>query len=66
MKRYGTVLVFKKGVKKHDIEKALRSIAHVLQPDYFLKRDAKSYLQYAPYRVEEYDDKLGGPVWYLP
>jgi len=65
MKRHGTVLVFKKTATKKDIDAALKSISYVLEENYHLTKSKSGYT-HIPFRIEEFDDEIGGPVWYLP
>jgi len=61
MKRYGAVLVFKKGAKPAKIAEAIGKLARegVL--------DTKYYLDGTPHAlIREFDDADGGPVWYIP
>lgn len=57
MERRGCVLVFKKDATKKEIKEALKTIEHVVDLDYW----SKDYDH-----IETFDDKYGGPVWYLP
>ena len=68
MKRFGSVLVFKRGVTKKQAEAALKKIQDVLADDYWIKDfDIKTgHGEKAKFIVNEFDDKWGGPVWYLP
>ena len=66
MKRYGTVLVFDRGASKKDIRRALNKISNVLEENRCIISCKGGTYKRADYRIEEFDDKLGGPVWYLP
>lgn len=80
MKRHGAVLVFKKGVTPAKAAKALAKLADVLDvpedtPLLVTGRVRKDGTQVATFGckpfafkdlVEEFDDELGGPVWYIP
>ena len=61
MKRYGTVLVFKKHLSKKQIEDSLKKIQEILDSCSIDKEFKR-----VPFTVNEYDDTLGGPAWYLP
>ena len=80
-KRFGTVLVFKKGVSKQQAAQALAQLAAVV--DFPTKafdyvpipgRDPRGARQTKMVErafkhedaVREYDDECGGPVWYIP
>ena len=65
-KRYGTLLVFKEGVSKSEIEKAMETLVDsgVLDERHFCKPQAKPV--FTPYIINEYDDEYGGPAWYIP
>lgn len=58
MKRLGTILVFKPGVTKEKVAAMLIELADAGLIDVTLTK--------LPLRVHEFDDKDGGPVWYLP
>ena len=60
----GTVLVFKKGTTPEEARAAIEKIADVLSPDYFIGPGP----DYKPVqcRLEEFDGRCGGPVWYIP
>lgn len=72
MKRLGTVLRFKPGVTRAEADKALVGLTDLLEPCWLAERFEGGGYDYektrydAPYRLEEYDDKWGGPVWYIP
>jgi len=60
-KRYGTVLVFKEGVDKERIHRALRALSFkgILDPE--VDKDViedKALIRFDP--------KFGSPVWYIP
>jgi hypothetical protein len=59
MKRYGTVLVFKKGITAKQAADALAKIKDVIDLDGYVRKGIED-------RVQEYDDRYGGPVWYIP
>lgn len=59
MKRYGTVFSFKKGVTAKQAAEALAKIADVIDLDGYVDPKIEA-------RVKEYDDRYGGPVWYIP
>ena len=67
MKQLGTVLVFKAGVSKEAATAALKSIAPLLDDGYAAEFDpvAKKY-QRRRFALHEFDNKYGGPVWYVP
>jgi hypothetical protein len=64
MTRYGTVLVFKSGVSKKQAAQALEKIRDVLQDDYCCEDWTSD--ERVPFIVHEFDDEMGGPVWYIP
>jgi len=57
MKRFGSVVVFKPEVTKEQAREALQKIKEVID---------WSYVNGEAPRVHEFDDKMGGPVWYTP
>lgn len=68
MIRYGTVLVFREGVTKEQAAEALLRLQNVVDfggtvwnPEYGNPR-YKTPFDF----IEEFDDKQGGPVWYIP
>lgn len=64
MKRYGTVLTFAPGVSASQANAALKKFVDenpgLLAKDYFFGNSTNEF------RLEEFDDKYGGPVWYIP
>lgn len=70
--RLGTVIVFKKGVTKAQALAALSALNDVVEPgrwiDYPEKNGRPNYSTPIPvtYRIEEFDEDTGGPVWYVP
>ena len=66
MKRRGSVLVFKRGVTKKQAEVALRKIQDVLQENYHIKYDRCDKPVRCSFVVNEFDERDGGPVWYIP
>ena len=70
MKRFGTVLVFKRGVTKREAEEALEKIRDVLTEDYWIDQGnpklENGMYNHVPFNVHEFDDEMDGPVWYLP
>ena len=68
MKRYGTVLVFKAGITSKEATEAINKIADVLD----LPKEAWDWetTRKRPYElidgIHEFDDEIGGPVWYIP
>lgn len=48
---YGTLLTFRPGTTEKEIKEALAKLAHLLDHE--------------P-RVQKYDDRYGGPVFYIP
>ncbi len=62
MNAIGTVLVFKPEVSKEEATKALEGLADFLQPNWIDDKGVSNQ----PFRLEEFDDEYGGPVWYLP
>lgn len=60
MKQYGTVLVFKPGLSKEEIEKRLRELNDIIDND-----GPASTLSGKP-DVHSFDSSWGGPVWYVP
>jgi len=65
MKRFGTVLVFKRGVTKKQAEEALQKIQDILD-DHRHGREVDGKWVNNLFHINEFDDKMGGPVWYLP
>jgi hypothetical protein len=63
--RLGAVLVFREGVSKADAEAALACIQKFLEPSYSFQ-PSSGYVQTPVPAVREYDDDIGGPVWYIP
>ncbi len=57
MKRYGTVLVFKPGIEREEIQEALEDMVGLLDGDCWLEQTPP---------INEFDDQYGGPVWYIP
>lgn len=53
-KQFGTVLVFKQGLTKEEIEARLRQIADIVDEDY------------RQTTVHSFNPDWGGPVWYVP
>lgn len=53
MKRFGTVVTFKPGVTKEEAVNAIKKLA-----------EAGVVVEWPT--VREFDDKYGGPVWYIP
>lgn len=81
MNRLGTVLVFKSGVPRERIAEAIKSIADVIGPDYHLSpaklaeygsRAANAVTREDAVTgepltlVNEFNERDGGPVWYIP
>ena len=66
MKRLGSVLVFKRGVSKKQAEVALRKIQDVLQEKSHIKYDEHDRPVRCSFVVNEFDERYGGPVWYIP
>jgi len=67
MRRYGTVIVFKKGVTKKQAEKALAKLEDSGVVEVNEWQDPYTYDTMHTPMVESYDDKYGsGPVWYIP
>lgn len=64
-KRLGTVLVFKPGVNAAKAAAALRKLDDVLADDYFLGGHG-GRSDPATFKLNEFDDERGGPVWYVP
>ena len=66
MKRLGTVLVFKPGVTKDRARQALLQVRDVVEGGEkwsgFLNEPDQARRPW----VEEYDDRDGHPVWYVP
>ncbi len=56
-KRLGTVLVFKAGVTRAEVDAALAKLASVIDPDYYIAKKPP---------VNEFNPDHGGPVWYVP
>lgn len=54
-KRLGTVLVFRAGTTKSQAEEAIRHLRQFLDPEMRLSGT-----------IREFDDRDGGPVWYVP
>ena len=65
MKRYGTVLVFKREVSAEEIQEALEKIAGVLDDGYWLE-PGQNLGRTVAFRLEEFDGEEGGPAWYIP
>lgn len=80
MIRLGTVLVFKEGVSTEEAAAALAQIAEVLDlpdttyvyRDEFCPKRRRTVCRQSkrPHEiadeVREFDEALGGPVWYIP
>jgi len=60
MKRLGTVLVFMEGVSRKEAVEALRKIESLLE------HSPNHPMLDIPSKVREFDDNVGGPVWYIP
>ncbi len=60
MKRFGTVLVFRQGVLKKQALDALRRLNDVLE-DPIEGHDEAEFKW-----IRTFDDRDGGPVWYVP
>jgi hypothetical protein len=60
MKRHGTVVVFKKGTTRKQAAKALEQIREVLDIGYHFG------VRHIGDLVRDFDDDVGGPVWYIP
>lgn len=67
-KRFGAVLQFKEGVERAEAVRALRQLKDLLDlPDtVFDYETGKSRPITGKDIVREYDDNMGGPVWYIP
>ncbi len=63
MQRFGTVLTFKEGVTREEAVEALRKIEDVLKLSDFWKDRGEDPLER---NIHDFDDKYGGPVWYIP
>lgn len=63
--KYGTVLVFKKGFSKEKIQNLLNTPAllEALEKCWLGSGEGKDYV---PYRLNKFEEKWGGPVWYIP
>ena len=74
-KRFGSVIVFKKGVTKAQAAKALATLAAVVD----FPEKVYEYPRVGPrqvkqvevpftheHAVHDFDDEHGGPVWYIP
>jgi len=77
MKRFGTVLKFKKGVTREQAAQALAKISDLIELRKSVVEMPKgrtvARLEHCIERpatindeVHEYDDEYGGPVWYIP
>ena len=70
MKRYGAVVTFPPGMSKEEAGFALAGMAlqgHIENPARPAVKDHKGKEVYpASNGVEEYDDDVGGPAWYIP
>lgn len=79
MKRLGAVLVFRTGVDREKAAKALEAMKDLLElpdtahePVYFTQNGQKR-VRYNPvphdikkHLLQEFDDRFGSPVWYIP
>lgn len=58
MKRIGAIVVFKSGVTEEQAREALRKIKDLVDPTYYVGFEAPP--------INVYDDRFGGPTWYIP
>lgn len=75
-RRHGTVLVFREGASEQEIRNAMALLVKtgILDEDYHLEypKSANGGEDYSrrsypvPYRLETFDEEVGGPVWYVP
>lgn len=67
MKQFGTVLVFKEGVTKDEIQTALGKLSPMLDKCWLPENPglARAGITVG-YRLHEFDPQRGGPVWYIP
>lgn len=67
MQRFGTVIVFKPEVTKEQAAEALHKIIELIdETQWWPTPSGQPTLEECEARIEEYDDKHGGPAWYLP
>jgi hypothetical protein len=72
--KLGTVLIFKDDVTREEAAKALDQIADLLEPCWYREEtpnrisDTPARAEHfnAPYSIQSYDSRYGGPVWYIP
>ena len=57
--RYGAVIVFKKDLNRSTMRDALHKIGAYIDMDYFVAERPRDL-------IESFDERDGGPVWYLP
>jgi hypothetical protein len=55
--RVGSVIVFREGITPQEAEAALEKIKDVIDPNYYVGGKPP---------VHKFDDRYGGPVWYIP
>tara|TARA_Y100000034_G_scaffold1017_1_gene1277 strand:+ start:4434 stop:4670 length:237 start_codon:yes stop_codon:yes gene_type:complete len=69
-RRHGAVLVFKRGVTPHQAAAALKKIADVLdipERSFTFTRDGNISTRFHfTDLVNDFDERDGGPVWYVP
>ena len=65
MTRYGTVLRFARGTKREDAQAALDKFVKD-NPELLAQDHIGEANKRLAFRIEKYDDRFGGPVWYVP
>lgn len=63
VERIGAVIVFKKNLNRKHAETILNSIREYIDLD---QKVGENDWEKISNSLNEFDDELGGPVWYLP
>ena len=78
MKRYGTVLTFKKGIAEEEIRIEMKKIERILEKEWYeyeqpipkgtmTSKEWRAIPKHlASYVLQEYDDEDGRPTWHMP
>jgi hypothetical protein len=73
MIRFGAVITFRSEVTKQQADDALRSIEKLLARDFLVyptspdgQEDYTKPPSVTAVRIERFEDRNGGPVWYVP